>query len=308
MPGGPARVLRSSASHARTRAGLLYAGSAFFIWGMVPIYFNALKRVPALEIIAHRVLWSVLFLVCVLLLTRGFGELGSAFRQPRLLARLAVTSALIAINWLTFVWAVTASRLLDASLGYFVTPQVNVLLGFLFLHERLRRAQVLALLLAVGGVVNQIWMLGQFPWIALCLALSFGSYGLFRKQIPIDPVTGLLVETLLVAPVALGYLIYLQQVGGLRFGHTGRTVDVLLVLLGVVTAVPLMMFAAGAQRLQLMTIGFLQYVAPSMAFLLARFLYGEPLGFAKALTFLLIWAGIALYAVDSWRSWRPRLA
>ena len=208
----------------------------------------------------------MLFLVLVLYLSRGFGELRALLRQPRLLARLAVTSALIAVNWLTFVWAVNQGRLLDASLGYFVTPQVNVLLGFLFLGERLRRAQWLALLLALAGVVNQVWLLGQFPWIALVLALSFGSYGLFRKQIPVDPITGLLVETLLIAPVALGYLIYLAQTGALRFGHAGLTIDLLLVFLGVVTAVPLMMFAAGAHRLQLTTIGFLQYLAPSMAF------------------------------------------
>lgn len=281
------------------RAGVLYAGGAFFIWGMVPIYFRALGHVSPYEIIAHRVLWSVFLLALVQTLGRGFGPIRALIRQPRALAGLALTSALVTCNWLTFVWAVDAGRVLETSLGYFLTPKVNVLLGFLFLGERLRRTQWLAVALAAAGVINQIVLLGQLPWISLVLALTFGCYGLLRKMIDVDPVTGLLAETLLAAPLALGYLIYLASTGALAFAHHGRQTDGLLVSLGLVTAVPLMLFAAGARRLRLATLGFMQYLAPSMTFLLAVFVFGEPLGAARALTFTLIWAGIALYALES---------
>jgi chloramphenicol-sensitive protein RarD len=293
------------AAAARSRAGVLYAGSAFFIWGIVPLYFKALGPVPALEIIAHRIVWSTVFLTLLLAVTRGFRELRAVFARPRTAAMLALTSALVAINWLTFVWAVNAGRLLDTSLGYFMTPQVNVLLGFLFLGERLRRAQWLALLLAAAGVLNQIWLLGQLPWIALVLSISFGTYGLFRKQIRVDPVSGLLVETLLATPLALAYLAHLWHTGALRFAHVSLHLDALLAFAGVVTAVPLMLFTAGAQRLRLVTLGFLQYLPPTMTFLLAHFFYGEPLGRARIVTFVCIWAGILLYAADNWRHRSP---
>jgi chloramphenicol-sensitive protein RarD len=285
----------------RATLGVLWAAGAFFAWGMIPLYFRALRAVSPFEIIAHRVLWSVVFLVAVLAFKRGFAPVRATLAQPRLMARLVLTSALIASNWLTFVWAVNAGRILDTSLGYFLTPQVNVLLGFVFLHERLRRAQWLAVLLALAGVVNQIWLLGQLPFISLVLALTFGSYGLFRKQLPVDAITGLLVETLIAAPFALGFLVYLQQRGRLGIAHQGRPTDLLLVGLGVVTAIPLLLFAAGARRLRLATVGFLQYLAPTMTFLLAVLVYGEPLGLARALTFVFIWAGILVYAADSLR-------
>jgi chloramphenicol-sensitive protein RarD len=295
-----ARAMRNPSA----RTGLLCAASAFFIWGAVPIYFAWLKAVPAFEIIAHRVLWSMVFLVLLLRATRGFGEVRAVLREPRLLARLAGSSALITLNWLTFVWAVNAGRILDTSLGYYITPLVNVLLGLLFLRERLRRAQWVAVLLALLGVLNQVWRLGQLPWISLVLAASFGSYGLFRKQIRVDPVVGLLVETTIAAPFAFAYLVRLESTGGLRFLHAGRGIDALLMFLGVLTAVPLTLFAAGAQRLRLSTVGFLQYIAPSMTFLLAVFVFGEPLGAAQVTTFLFIWAGIAVYAADNWRAAR----
>jgi chloramphenicol-sensitive protein RarD len=291
-------------SNPRTRAGVLYAGTAFFIWGLVPLYFALLRRVPALEIIAHRIVWSTVFLAGLLAVSGGFRRLGPVLARPRLLAMLGLTSALVAVNWVTFVWGVNAGRLLDTSLGYFITPQVNVLLGFLFLRERLRPVQWVGLLLAAAGVMNQIWLLGQLPWIALVLAVTFGSYGLFRKQIPVDPISGLLVETLLATPLAIAYLLHLQRAGTLQFGHVGAQLDVLLLLLGVVTAVPLLLFAAGAQRLRLMTIGFLQYLPPSMTFLLACFVFGERLEPARIFTFVLIWTGILLYAADNWRQHR----
>jgi chloramphenicol-sensitive protein RarD len=280
----------------RSRAGVLYAGGAFFIWGMVPLYFSALGAVSAYEIIAHRVLWSALFLVVLLRLGRGFEELRAVLRRPRMLAGLGLTSALVASNWLTFVWAVNAGRVLETSLGYFLTPQVNVLLGFLFLGERLRRTQWVAVALAAAGVVNQIVLLGQLPWVSLALAVTFGCYGLGRKKLQVNPVSGLLAETLLASPLALLYLAYLARAGRLAFGHHDRTLDAMLVFLGIVTTVPLMLFAAGAQRLRLVTVGFLQYLAPTMTFILAITVYDEPLGAARALTFALIWSGILVYA------------
>jgi chloramphenicol-sensitive protein RarD len=286
---------------ASARVGVLLAVGAFFIWGVVPIYFRALHGVSALEIIAHRVLWSVVFLAGLVAVTGRFGAAAAVLGQRRLVGRLALTSALVASNWLLFVWAVNAGRILDTSLGYFITPQVNVLLGFLILRERLRPAQWLAVLLAVAGVVNQIFVLGQLPWISLLLAGTFGCYGLFRKQIQVDAVTGLLVETLLAAPFALAYLVYLWRAGGLQFGHQSRALDGLLAGLGVVTAIPLMLFAAGAQRLRLSTVGFLQYLAPSMTFLLAVSVFGERLVLARAITFALIWTGILVYAFEQRR-------
>jgi chloramphenicol-sensitive protein RarD len=304
-PGTAALPEAARATRARDRAGVLFTSGAFFIWGMAPLYFRALGPVFALEVIAHRVIWSVVFLVGLLAATRGFAQVAAVARNPRMLARLALTSFLVTNNWLTFVWAIGAGRILETSLGYFITPQVNVLLGLLFLGERLRPTQWCAVALAVAGVINQIWLLGQLPWISLVLAVTFGSYGLFRKQIPVDPISGLLVETLIASPLALAYLIHLGRAGTLHFAHHGRALDAMLVLLGVLTAVPLMLFAAGAQRLRLATVGFVQYLTPSMTFLLAIFVFGEPLGPRRALTFALIWTGIVLYCIDSWRVTRP---
>jgi chloramphenicol-sensitive protein RarD len=274
---------------------VLYAGGAFFLWGAAPLYFRLLRGVSAFETIAHRVLWSLAFLLLLVPVTGRFAAVRAAFAQRRLLARLALSGALVACNWLTFVWAVNAGRVLETSLGYFITPQINVLLGFLFLGERLRRTQWLAVALAAAGVVNQVVLLGQLPWVSLVLAATFGCYGLFRKQIPVDPLTGLLIETAMIAPVALAYLLHLDRHQTLVFLHQGRATDLLLVALGVLTAVPLLLFAAGARRLPLATVGFLQYLAPTMTFLLAVFVFGEPLGAARITTFALIWAGILVY-------------
>jgi chloramphenicol-sensitive protein RarD len=276
-------------------AGAVYASGAFFLWGAAPLYFRLLRGVAALEIIAHRVLWSMLFLLLLVPITGRFPAVKAALRQRRTLAMLAISGALVASNWLTFVWAVNAGRVLETSLGYFITPQINVLMGFVFLGERLRRTQWLAVALAMAGVVNQILMLGQLPWVSLVLALTFGCYGLFRKQIPVDPLTGLLIETGIAAPVAAAYLLHLGRHHTMAFLHGGWLTDVLLLLLGLVTAVPLLMFAAGARRLPLATVGFLQYLAPTMTFVLAVFVFGEPLGAARITTFALIWAGIAVY-------------
>jgi chloramphenicol-sensitive protein RarD len=291
----------------RARAGVLLTAGAFTIWGIVPLYFRAMKVASPFEIIAHRVLWSVVFMALLLACTRGFAGLRAVVRRPGTVALLGLTSALVASNWLTFVWAVNAGRILDTSLGYFITPQVNVLLGSLFLRERLRRAQWVGVALAAAGVINQIAQLGTLPWISLVLAITFGCYGLFRKRIEIDPLTGLLVETLIAAPFALAYLAHLAARHTLQFGHT-RAIDALLASLGVVTAIPLLLFAAGARRIRLVTVGFLQYIAPTMTFAIAVFVYDERLGLARALTFVFIWTGIVVYALDSRRASREPLS
>lgn len=283
------------------RIGALSASAAFGLWGLTPIYFKALGTVPALEIIAHRVLWSVPLLALMLALGGGFGRLAALRQTPRLLATLSLSTALVTANWLVYVWAVNAGRVLETSLGYFIVPLVSVALGALVLGERLSMVQRVAVGLALAGVANQVLQLGALPWVSLSLALTFGLYGLLRKRLPLDAVSALLVEVLLAAPAALIYLAWLAHGGTLHFGHFGLAGDLLLAASGVVTVVPLLLFAVGARRLTLSTLGFLQYLAPSLMFVLGVFAYGEPLRASQLVTFGLIWLGLALYTADLWR-------
>ncbi|MDO9598851.1 MAG: EamA family transporter RarD [Azoarcus sp.] len=282
------------------RRGTLSALAAFSIWGLAPLYFRAVGDVPPFEVVAHRVLWSLVFLAALIAFVPGTGRFSAVtavLRQPRLAGVLALTALLIGSNWLVFVWSIDAGRLIEASLGYFITPLVSVLLGRLFLGERLRPLQQLALTIAVAGVGWRIWQLGALPWIALFLAATFGLYGLLRKRAPVDAVGGLFIETLVTAPLALGWLLWVASRGELAFGSSLR-VDLLLPLAGVLTAVPLMLFTVGARRLPLATLGFLQYLAPSLNFLLAVFLFGEPFDHHQLIGFVLIWGALALYTVD----------
>jgi chloramphenicol-sensitive protein RarD len=280
------------------RIGALAAAGAFGLWGLTPLYFKALEAVPALEIIAHRVLWSVPLLALMLNFGGGWGRLAALRRSPRLIATLALTMLLVTGNWLVYVWAVNAGRVLESSLGYFIVPLVSVALGALVLGERLSWPQRLAVALALAGVVNQVLQLGALPWVSLTLALTFGLYGLLRKRLPLDSVSALMVEVLLATPAAAIYLGWLAQRGETGFGRFGTGVDLLLAAAGVVTVVPLLLFTIGARRLTLSTLGFLQYLAPSLMFLLGVFLYGEPFTASQLLTFGLIWLGLALYSAD----------
>ncbi len=277
------------------REGIAAALGAFMLWGLVPVFFKQLASVPALEIIAHRVLWSLLLLGGVLVVRRRLGATLAAAHDRRILARVALAAALIILNWLTFVWAVNVDRVLETSLGYFITPLVSVLLAVVVLGERLRPRQWLAVALAVLGVVLEGWRSGGLPWVSLVLAGSFGLYGLLRKQLPLDAMGGLLLETACAAPLALLYLIWLGEAG--QFGGS-VTIDALLVASGAVTAIPLLLFAVGARRLPLATLGFLQYIAPSLTFLIAIFYYGEAMDLSRLLAFFAIWAGLAIYTVD----------
>jgi chloramphenicol-sensitive protein RarD len=277
------------------RDGIVAALTAYLIWGLVPIFFKQLGHVPALEIIAHRVVWS-------LLLVGGFlavrGVLRDVWRHvihPKTLAHAALAAALVMSNWLIFVWAVNADRILETSLGYFMTPLVSIVLGVVVLHERLRPRQWVAVALAVVGVALETWRLGNLPWVSLGLAATFGSYGLLRKQLPVDAAGGLFLETACAAPFALIYLLWIGSAGS--FGlHT--TTDALLIASGAVTAIPLLLFAIGARRLPMATMGFLQYTAPSISFLVAILFYNEPMNATRLLAFAAIWTGLALYTAD----------
>jgi len=300
----------SADSHARN--GMRAALAAFCIWGLAPLYFRAIGTVPPFEIVAHRVLWSAILLaglIALLPFTGGFARVRGVLVQPRLLGLLAFTALLTGSNWLVFIWAIDAGRLLEASLGYFINPLVSVALGALFLRERLRPLQAAAVAIACAGVGWRVWQLGSLPWIALFLAGTFGLYGLLRKRAPVEAASGLFIETLLVAPLALAWLVWVGQQGGLSFGSGART-DWLLPLTGVITAVPLMLFAVGARRLPLATVGFLQYLAPSLNFLVAVLVFREPLDATQLVGFALIWCALAVYSFDLLRAARrpaPRI-
>lgn len=281
------------------RAGVVFALAAFLSWGFVPIYFKQLTQVPAVEVLAHRIVWSVLFLGLYIAVRGSFAATRETLRNRRLVRGLVLSGALVAFNWLIFVWAVAHDRILETSLGYFITPIVNVVLGMVFLGERLRPLQWTAVGLAALGTVYLTMDYGELPWVALVLAFSFGFYGLMRKQLPVKPVQGLFVETLLMLPAALGYLLWLATVGRGSFLHGSTSTDALLVGTGLVTALPLLWFINAARRMPLSTLGFFQYLAPSMSFLLAVFVYGEPFTPAHAVAFVSIWLGLALFSTDA---------
>lgn len=296
----------SSPDSARRQSvtGVLCAGGAFLIWGVSPVYWKALQPVPALEIVTHRVVWSFAFLAMLVLVQGRWSEFRSALARPRTVLVLSLTTLLVSGNWLLYIWAVNAGHLLQASLGYYINPLVNVLLGMVFLRERLRRPQALAVLLACTAVVFRSVSFGQFPWIALTLGFSFGLYGLIRKIAPVGSLVGLTVETLLLTPIGVGYLVFLELhgTGLLLQGDSAR--DALLFGTGVFTAVPLLLFNLGARRINLSTLGLMQYTAPSGMFLLAVFAYGEPFTAVQVWTFVLIWSALAIYSVDSVRAFR----
>jgi chloramphenicol-sensitive protein RarD len=284
-----------------TRAGIAYGVAAYGMWGLVPVYFKAIADVPALEILAHRVVWSVVMLVPLVALQGKLPEARRALLDRRTLVVLILSTLMIATNWFLFIWAVAVDRILEASLGYFINPLVNVLLGVVFLGERLSRPAAVAVGLAGIGVAVQIVMVGTPPWIALTLALSFGLYGLLRKTAAVGSVVGLAIETSLLLPAALGFLIVARRSGNLYLGTGDLGMDVLLVLAGLVTTLPLLCFTSAARRLPLATLGFLQYLAPTGHFLLAVLAYGEDFGAAQLVTFGCIWFALAIFTTDSLR-------
>lgn len=270
----------------------------------MPLYFKAVAAAPPLELLSHRVAWSVLFLLALVARKGQLRGLRSALRPGRTLAMLAAASALIAVNWGVYIWAILAGRVMEGSLGYFINPLVNVGLGLLVLGERLERPVGIAVAVASLGVVWLTVGLGHLPWVSLSLAFSFGAYGLLRKLVPVGALLGLCVETLLLLPFALGYLAWAAANGRLAFASGHLRLDILLVLAGPITAVPLLFFAAAARRLPLSTLGFLQYLSPTLQLVLAVFVFGEPLDGARAGAFAFIWLGLAIFTAYSVRkSW-----
>ena len=284
--------------------GLAAGAAAFTIWGLFPVYLYPLRGVPALQVIAHRIIWSCLFLVAWLLLRGELGDLRATLARPALLARLALTATLISINWLVYVWAVTHSHVVDTSLGYYINPLVNVLLGVIVLRERLNRAQWTAIGLAALAVLYLALLAGRPPWIAGTLAVSFSLYGFVRKVISVEALPGLTTETLLLMPLAAGYLAWCQWAGSGALTTQGAGVAALLIGSGLITAIPLFLFAYGARLLPYSTVGVLQYIAPSLQLLCGVVLYREGFGPARAAGFALIWAALLIYAVDG--LWRAR--
>jgi chloramphenicol-sensitive protein RarD len=286
-------------SSQQSSAGAFYAIAAFLIWGMSPIYWRELHAVPALEIVMHRAVWSPLVLLPVLIWQKRWGELATTVKEPRAVLALLLTTILISVNWLIFIWAINHEHVLQTSIGYYITPLINVLLGVVFLRERLRPLQVTALVLAVAAVLYLTLDYGSFPWIAVTLGLTFGCYSLVHKIVTVSSITGLSLEMLLLCAPAAAYLVYLNAEGKGSFLHAGLSTDLLLTATSLFTALPLLLFTRGAKRLHLSTLGFLQYIAPSCYFLLAACYFHEPVSNAQIWTFSLIWLALGCYSTDS---------
>jgi chloramphenicol-sensitive protein RarD len=277
-------------------SGFLYALTAYLLWGFLPLYMKALAHIPPVEVIAHRVVWSVPIALAVLVWLGRTGDLKAALRSPRMLGMGAVTAALISVNWGIYVWAIGSGHALDAALGYYINPLFSIFLGAVLLRERIGAWQGVAIALAVGAVAILTWEAGRLPLVALGLTLTWGFYAFLKKWLPIGPNQGFALEVLILLPIALAYLAWLW---GAELGHFGQGVawdDALLLGCGIVTAGPLMIYANGAKRLRLSTIAIMQYIAPTLIFLTAVFLFDEPFSTVKLTAFALIWAALVVYS------------
>ena len=299
--------MRSTSSHSREERTALLAGfAAFGFWGVIPVYWKLIARVPASEILAHRFVWTTGFLVCLLSWRGRWPEVRAAISSRRTVLFCIASGVAISCNWLLFIWAVNVGRVLETSLGYFITPLVNVLFGAIFLRERLTRLQLVSVVLATIGVLNLTLGYGRFPWIAIGLCASWGFYGLLRKASATAAIPGLFCETTLMLPFAIAYLILRQSRGELVFGPEYWDLSLILISTGVVTGLPLVWFGHAARYLRLSTIGFLQYLAPTGSFFLGVFLYNEPFTRAHLITFTLIWIALALFTYEMIRLWRAQ--
>src|SRR5271165_50739 len=289
--------------------GILYAATAYILWGLFPIYFKALQNVSPLEILWHPIAWAFVFLLIVLTVLRQWSWLAKVARQPKVLAGFTASAVLLSVNWFIYIWSVNSGHVVDASLGYFINPLVSVLMGFLLLHERLRPVQWLAVALAGAGVAWLTWLAGHPPWIGLALAFSFGFYGLLRKTAALGALEGLSLETFLLFPIAFGCLVFLAMKDQNAFLQASTATQWLLAAAGPITAIPLLLFAAGARRIRLSTLGLLQYFAPTLQFLLGVWLYHEPFGGKLVVGYAVIWSALALYSLEGlWRAWPTRTA
>ncbi|MFO1394540.1 MAG: EamA family transporter RarD [Steroidobacteraceae bacterium] len=294
----PANRADADATRPTGSSGLAAAVTAFAMWGVFPLYLKPLSGVPALQVMSHRIVWCCVVVFGWLAARNELSAVGAALRRPAIRWRLAASAVCISVNWLIYTWAVTNGHVVDASLGYFINPLVSVVLGVVVLHERLNRVQWTAVALAGAGVLYLAIALGRPPWIAIALASSFGLYGLIRKVVHVDSVPGLATETLLVVPFAAAYLVWCESHGSGALGHSTTLVNVLLLLSGVVTATPLALFAYGARRIPLSMVGLVQYIGPTMQFLIGVFVFGEAFPPARAVGFAMIWSALVVYAGD----------
>lgn len=289
-------------------SGVLQAGLAYAMWGLFPLYFQLVSAVAPLEIVLHRSLWSLAFVLVLLAVLRRWGFLRDIVRRPRILATFALSALLLSANWLVYVWAVNNGRVVDSSLGYFITPLVNVLLGYFVLQERPRRAQWCALAIAAAGVLWLTFFAGSLPWVGLVLAASFGIYGLIRKTAPLGALEGLALETMLLAPLAASLLAWrTADVGSALSGGDAALLG-LLALSGPLTALPLLLFAAGARRISMTTLGVLQYIGPTIQFGLGVWLFHEPFAGPRLVGFVLIWLALVIYTAEGGLSMRGRIS
>lgn len=282
----------------QTQRGVILALGAYTMWGIAPIYFKSLQHVSPLEILSHRVIWSFFFLAGLIVISKSWGKVRAVLRKPKMLLMLVATAFLVGGNWLIFIWAVNNNFMLDASLGYYINPLLNVILGMFFLGERLRPLQWLAVALATCGVAVQLIQFGSLPWIALALAASFGLYGLLRKKINLDAGTGLFMETCILLPLASIYVLLIADSPTADWTANPASTNLLLVAAGIVTTLPLLCFTGAATKLKLSTLGFFQYIGPSLMFLLAITVYGESFTADKGYTFAFIWGALVLFSVD----------
>lgn len=297
------RPAEHSVAH-EDRSGLIAGVAAFGTWGLIPIYWKLLSAIPAAEILAHRFVWTTGFLVGLLSWQHRWPEVREATRSRRALIYCFASGLAISVNWLCFIWAVNVGRVVETSLGYFMTPLVNVLFGAVFLRERLSKWQFISVMLALVGVLNLTFGYGRFPWLAITLCVSFGLYGLLRKKSGVRPIPGLFLETTLLTPLAAVYLIYLQSAHTSTLGTASWSLVGILVSTGVVTGLPLVWFGHAARHLRMTTVGFLQYIAPSCSFFLGVFLYHEPFTRAHLVTFSFIWVALVIFTAEAIWRWR----
>ncbi|MBV2189182.1 EamA family transporter RarD [Providencia rettgeri] len=286
-------------SQQNTTKGVLCALGAYFIWGVAPIYFKSIQEVPAEEILTHRIIWSFFFMILLLTVSRHWSYVRQVLKQPKKILVLGVTATTIACNWLIYIWSVNNGYMLQASLGYFINPLVNVLFGMLFLQERFRRMQWVAVGLALTGVLIQLWQFGSVPVIGLSLAVTFATYGLLRKKLGVDAQTGMTFETLWLLPVGIIFLLFFADSPTSDMTMNDWHLNVLLIAAGIITTVPLLLFTEAANHLRLSTLGFFQYMGPSIMFLLAVFVYGEIMTPELLVTFGFIWVALILFTLDA---------
>jgi len=289
------------------RSGILNAISAYFLWGFAPLYFKLIAHISPSEILIHRILWSTILLLIVVIISRKWRGFIVILKQPKLLLKLTISATFLAVNWFLFIWAINNDHLLDASLGYFINPLFSVALGMIFLGERLRKWQKLAVALAVIGVLIQLILVGSLPIISLALAGTFGIYGLLRKKMHLDSFIGLLIESILMLPIALLFWLFFVSSDTSNLFNNSWGLNTTLIMAGVVTTAPLLCFTAAAKRLTLSSLGFFQYIGPSIMFVLATLLYQEPLELGKLTTFAFIWLALIIYSFDSLRARKKRI-